>query len=184
MVYFTVMIGINVSKFDKAAIELVSRLPPGLRPFFELISYIGHPITTSFIGFTIAVYGVFKQKPAIVLSGAFVWLALIISTIIKHAIERSRPLTEYVASMFVHSFSFPSGHTTGSTVAFGLLAYYGYHLLPSPFSYIAVVALILLILLVGVSRVYLGAHYPTDVIGGWALGAVVLGIVIFVIKPL
>jgi len=132
----------------------------------------------------IVIYGLLKHKPMIILSGTLIWLALIVSTALKDITERTRPLTEYVTRMFVHSFSFPSGHTTGSTVAFGLLAYYCYHLLPSPLNYIALAFFTLLILLVGISRVYLGAHYPTDVIGGWILGGIVLGIVIFVIKPL
>jgi len=178
------MIRINISKFDEAAIKLISHLPSGLRPFFEFISFIGHPISTSLVGFVIIVYGLFKQKPTVALSGTFVWLALLLSTFLKHLVERTRPLTEYVAGMRIHSFSFPSGHTTGSTVAFGLLAYYCYHLLPAPFNYISLVVFIVLIILVGISRVYLGAHYPTDVIGGWVFGTIILSIVIFTIKPL
>jgi len=178
------MISLNVNKFDEATIKLISNLPANLRPFFELISYIGHPINTSSIGFMIVVYGLLKHKPTIVLSGTFVWLVLIVSTILKNITERTRPLTEYVAGMYVHSYSFPSGHTAGSTIAFGLLAYYGYVLLPSPFSYITLVIFTSLVILVGISRIYLGAHFPSDVIGGWALGGIVLCIVIFIIKPL
>lgn len=178
------MISISVTKFDKVAINAIARLPAYLHPFFEFISYVGHPITTCSLGFLIVVYGFIQHKPAILFSGASIWLALIISTTLKHLVERSRPFTEYVAAMHIPSFSFPSGHTTGSTVAFGLLAYYAYYLLPQPLNYILLVLLVALVILVGVSRVYLGAHYPTDVVGGWILGGIVLGIVIFVVKPL
>lgn len=178
------MIVLNISKFDETTNKLISNLPTGLRPFFELISYIGHPITTSSIGFLIVVYGLLKHKPTIVISGTLVWLVLIVSTTTKNIIERTRPLTEYVAGMHFHSYSFPSGHTAGSTIAFGLLAYYCYHLLSSPLNYITLAIFTSIILLVGVSRVYLGAHYPSDVIGGWILGGVVLCTVIFIIRPL
>jgi undecaprenyl-diphosphatase len=178
------MISISVSKFDKVAINLVSQLPSNLRPFFEAISYIGHPITTSLIGGLIVTYGILRHRSPITLSGALVWIALGISTFLKHIVERSRPITDYVAHMRIHSFSFPSGHTAGSTIAFGLLAYYAYYLLPSPFNYVCLVLFIMLIFLVGLSRVYLGAHYPTDVVGGWILGGIFLSIVIFIIKPL
>lgn len=178
------MISIAVSTFDKRAINLVSRLPPSLRPFFRIISHIGHPIPTSCIGGGIALWGIVQHSPALFFSGASVWIALLISTVLKRTIERSRPLTEYVTAMRIPSFSFPSGHTTGSTVSFGLLAYFAHGLLPHPFSYIVFLPLAALIILVGLSRVYLGAHYPTDVVGGWALGGIILTSIIFVIKPL
>lgn len=178
------MIRINVSKFDEAVIRLISNLPTGLRPFFEFMSSIGHPIAISSIGFAVVVYGIFQHKTMMIVGGTFIWLTLLISTTSKRIIKRSRPLTKHVAGMRFHSFSFPSGHTMGSTVAFGLLAYYGSHFLSSPLNDIVLVLCVLLIFLVGISRLYLGAHYPTDVIGGWTLGAVILGVIVFVVNPL
>lgn len=178
------MIHITVSKFDKEVIGLISRLPSLFRPLFKLMSHIGHPIITSSIGGVIALCGILQHAPVLFFSGGSIWIALLISTILKRTIERSRPLTEYVAAMRIPSFSFPSGHTTGSTVSFGLLAYFACILLPHPYSYIVCLSLAAIVVLVGLSRIYLGAHYPTDVVGGWALGGIILGVVIFVIKPL
>ncbi|MBQ9890768.1 MAG: phosphatase PAP2 family protein [Firmicutes bacterium] len=64
-------------------------------------------------------------------------------------------------------YSFPSGHSTNSTIAYGSLAYYFKN---KPLRVIGVV----LPLLVGISRVCVGVHYPTDVICGWALGCVII----------
>ena len=64
-------------------------------------------------------------------------------------------------------WSFPSGHSANSTIAFGSIAYY--------YKKKAVrIICILLPILVGISRFCVGVHYPTDVICGWALGAVIV----------
>ncbi len=178
------MLRINVSKFDNEAMGAISRLPSYLHPFFKLLSYIGHPITISGIDIVIASYGIIQQKSALFFSGALIGITLLISTALKRTIKRPRPVTDYVRAMRIHSSSFPSGHTAGSTAAFGLLAYYTLFLVQQPLSNILVALLALLILFVGISRVYLGAHYPTDVIGGWILGGMVLYIIIFLIEPL
>lgn len=101
----------------------------------------------------------------------------------KLLLHRDRPLTEYVAQMHFETFSFPSGHSTGSMVAYGLLAYVAWQIAPSPWNYIAVAIGVGIILLVGVSRIYLGAHFPSDVVAGWLLGALGLFVIIFVIQP-
>jgi membrane-associated phospholipid phosphatase len=72
-----------------------------------------------------------------------------------------------------HSYSFPSGHAMGSIIGIGMLLYVlGLYWHPSRLVRIAsIVAACIFVGLVGVSRVYLGVHYPSDVMGGWAAGA-------------
>lgn len=65
------------------------------------------------------------------------------------------------------SYGLPSGHAQGSTVFWGKMAY----LIPKPWGLILA---IVLPLLVGLSRVYLGVHFPTDVFAGWAIGGLLL----------
>lgn len=105
---------------------------------------------------------------------------MLVSTILKNLTKRTRPLTDYVAGMRIRSFSFPSGHATGSTITFGLFAYYAIQHFAAPLSCLCLALCALAILSVGISRIYLGAHYPTDVIGGWLLGTTMLTIVILI----
>lgn len=174
----------KVNAFDEAATRLIAKLPSSSRSFLKLMSRVGHPITICCAASVIASIGLIYNTLAIVLGGISIWIAMLISTTLKNLTKRSRPLTDYVAGMRIRSFSFPSGHTTGSTITFGLLAYYALHFLPISLSYIITGVLTLAILSVGVSRVYLGAHFPTDVIGGWLLGATALTVVILIARPL
>src|SRR5205807_939287 len=71
------------------------------------------------------------------------------------------------------TFSFPSGHALGSVCFYGIVAWIiATRAKSAVFRWSAPPLLALLILLVGISRIYLGYHYPTDVIAGLASGAV------------
>jgi undecaprenyl-diphosphatase len=85
--------------------------------------------------------------------------------------------------MKIHSYSFPSGHAFGAMVFYGLWAYLAYKYLPHPWNITVAAILAVLIVLIGVSRVYLGAHFPSDVIGGWLLGGLFLVCIIKFIRP-
>ncbi len=87
---------------------------------------------------------------------------------------RSRPSTTMLFS-YEKSFSFPSGHTMMSTIFYGLIIYYVYKNIKNKnLKYLLVSLLSLIIVMIGVSRVYLGVHYATDVAAAYILGIVYL----------
>jgi len=95
---------------------------------------------------------------------------------IMQAVHRLRPDSSYWLTS-ANGYAFPSGHATTATVGYALLAC----LLVRPTwsqrrRTLAAVAAIAVALGVGVSRAYLGVHWASDVLGGWALGAGLLGV--------
>ncbi len=170
-------------QFDHTIIQLTTSLPSWLHPFFIVVTEIGSPVVTLGIGALIAIYGLYSSNSRLTFSGATVWMVFGIGSAIKILVGRERPLTEYAANLSFDTLSFPSGHTSGSTIAYGLLAYLLWRTLPKPFNYIGSSLLAALIILIGISRIYLGAHFPSDVVGGWLLGAAILAGVVFIVKP-
>lgn len=108
------------------------------------------------------------------IGGLTVLAASIANGAAKAAIARTRPdLLEPI--IVEHGFSFPSGHAALGMVAYGVLAVL---VSRSRLPFVArrgiVIGLAMLIFLIGVSRIWLGVHYPTDVLAGWTAGAVVV----------
>jgi undecaprenyl-diphosphatase len=92
---------------------------------------------------------------------------------LKELFARTRPQAFFDYYLAPKSFSFPSGHALFAVCFFGGLAALLSHRLRGRPAQILVWAMALvLIFLIGVSRIYLGVHYPTDVIGGFAVGTV------------
>ena len=172
-----------IHQFDAIITSAIASWPAWLAPFFIAVTTLGSPLVTLPIGFFVALAGYYEKNTRLILSGIIVWITLGIGTLIKIVIARERPATEYAASITIDPMSFPSGHSSGATIAYGLLAYLAWQLLPHPWSYVVSGALALLIVLIGVSRVYLGAHFPSDVLAGWALGALALLVIIYLVRP-
>jgi undecaprenyl-diphosphatase len=98
-------------------------------------------------------------------------LGTLVSHFLKLAYERPRPdIVEHLVT--THTASFPSGHATMSAVVYLTLAALVMRMVDSVTLRIYVLAVaIALTVLIGMSRIYLGVHWPSDVIAGWALGA-------------
>jgi undecaprenyl-diphosphatase len=123
---------------------------------------------------TIAVTGFLlidaKRGAAILVLGSVIG-GVVLSSILKLGIDRPRP--DLVAHLVeVHTASFPSGHAMLSAVVYltlgGLLSRVER---PRRIKIYVLSIAVILTLLIGVSRVYLGVHWPTDVLAGWCAGA-------------
>ena len=162
----------TIHKFDLVGIQMARSLPGWLKPVMQAATLVGQPVAVGGILVAFSVYFWRSGQPTPAKLTAVTVALLPLSTLIKHLVHRVRPDT-YVAHL-IHSYSFPSGHAYATMLGYGLLGVIGSKHLPGPWSLIVPLLLGLLILMVGVSRIYLGAHYPSDVVGGWLLGMLVL----------
>lgn len=166
-----------LQRFDAKATGLISGIPPAFRPVMSVLTYIGEPpvvLTLGFGGFLSAIY---HQQTAIARSFIYAALAFALNTLLKLALHRRRPHGRIVQTLGVPSYSFPSGHAFGTVIFYGLFAYLDVRDLNQPWASLIAGLLALVIVLIGLSRVYLGAHYPSDVLAGWLLGLLSLSAV-------
>lgn len=141
---------------------------PALVIFARVLSEIGQPLVLIPAGFLCALWLLWRGRGQ--LAAVLVFVTLVgrgLSELQKYEIARVRPDLE-PQLVVVRTSSFPSGHAASSmifglTIALALAA-------GTRWERPAVAFAILLSLLIGTSRVMLGVHWPSDVIGGWAFG--------------
>ena len=93
-----------------------------------------------------------------------------LSNLVKLLVGRARPVVQHAVD-HAPGYSFPSGHATNTTIAAIVLLVLLRPLLRRRGRTVAVVLAVAAVLLIGLDRVLLGAHYPSDVLGGYLLGA-------------
>ncbi len=167
---------------DRSVLLVLQNLhSPLLNQIMIGITFLGDPLV---LAFCIGCFGLFlliRQKwiEAIALfvttSGA-----IGLNILLKNVFARSRPtLWQHLVS--VHDYSFPSGHAMVSLVIYGLIGYWLATRFREWRSLVSIVT-ISLISLIGLSRMYLGVHWPTDIAAGYAAGLVWLATCILALE--
>lgn len=111
-------------------------------------------------------------------------VGMLLNVMLKFAFHRSRPTWDDPILM-IETFSFPSGHAMAATLLYGFLATFGVRNVQAwQWWVLAVLAACMLIVLIGFSRIYLGVHFLSDVLGGMAAGSAWLALCLTVVGTL
>ncbi|WEV45265.1 phosphatase PAP2 family protein [Streptococcaceae bacterium ESL0687] len=163
-----------IANFDQPIQNFVfSHRSDSLTTFFETITKFGNSSRIIILVALFVIFFYFKKwyAEAVYLGGLLVVVSGIIAPLAKYLYQRPRPPFE--DRLITESgYSFPSGHSTVSMLVFlTLILIFLPRIEKTWLKILLVTVLSLLIVTIGFSRIYLGVHYPSDVIGGFTLAS-------------
>ena len=165
-----VVTGDPLTKVDLAVVQWFhARTHPAITEWMRWVSDLHGVLAISFYVVLLAIYLLWKRE--------WVWLAFLVGAVpggmvlneaMKHLFQRSRPSLDQ-ALLALPSYSFPSGHVAGATLFYGVLAVM-FTAAGNDWQRRALIASValLMVVLVALSRLYLGVHYLSDVVAAFA----------------
>ena len=174
--------GESIAKFDNNIFDFVSSLRSDtVTSYFRFFTKIGDVkgyliIVALSIILTIVFFKKWKYTIQIIIVLA---LASVSNLILKRVFERSRPDIEQL--VIAESLSYPSGHAMSAMAFYGFLIFlisrFKWNIVPK----IALILLLIIVILsIGISRIYLGVHYPSDIVGGYIAGMIWVVFCVFI----
>jgi undecaprenyl-diphosphatase len=168
----------DTQHFDQVIREWVHRYASsGMTHAMTAISLLGYNALIVELAIALAVFGWLRWRRAAVWLAVAMAGSLVLDLALKYVYHRTRP-TAYFGTA-PHSYSFPSGHALCAFCFYGVLA----GLLSARIKSLALRIVIwciaaALVIAIGISRIYLGVHYPSDVVAGYLAAMVWVGTII------
>lgn len=163
-----------------ASYDIAVQHPVWVR-FWDAISTVFEPAVFRLAGMVLIVVALLRRRPrAALFLLVSVELTSILTLLAKGSVGRPRPATALVAAS---STSFPSGHALGVVIGVGALLAVVLPTLRANARRAALIVGALVVVAVGVARVALNVHHPSDVLAGWALGWAYLMAWVLVLNP-
>lgn len=161
-----------LATYDTAITDyVISYRSPNLTSYFKFMTNVGdvYGYLIVLVIFLLLSLLVFKRWKYVVQATLVLALATVSNMMLKRFIDRARPGIEHLVS--VETLSYPSGHAMSAMAFYGFLIFLVTKFkIQKVIKYALVVILILLILSIGISRIYLGVHFPSDIAGGFIAG--------------
>ncbi len=162
---------LGVDRLAKNVLDHISH--PFWDRFFGWITQFGGTATLIILGITALVVMLLTRRT---IRGIMLNLCLLLTWIsvnlLKNLFARPRPSGEHLT--YAAGYSYPSGHAMVSMAFYGFLAYLVLESVPGKKGKVWAGLLLLLVFLIGVSRVYLNVHYASDVLTGFVLGGFIV----------
>jgi membrane-associated phospholipid phosphatase len=161
----------EIGQFDVRLTETLAReLPRSALRVFGAVTHVGDPMVLTLLVMAVGVWLLARRQASLALGWAVACAgAGLLNRVLKHIFERVRPLHDHGFAQ-ADGYSFPSGHTSGSVVVYGMLAYVCLRLLPSRWHLPGALLAATLAFSGGWSRVILQVHWASDVVAGFAFG--------------
>jgi membrane-associated phospholipid phosphatase len=165
--------GETLGRLDQAFADgIASAVPIGVIRAFALVTHLGDAWVLAVWCVLGAAILTVRRRYALAIG---ITLAIVgnglLNSIIKHIFERVRPVHDQSIATAA-GWSFPSGHSSGSLVTYGIIAYVLARVLPDGWRLVVIVAATLIAFTTASSRVFLRVHFASDVLAGFALGTV------------
>lgn len=166
----------ELGAFDDAiTAEVLSWQSPGLSSYLAGITHLGDRIAYVVLSVVLFIY-FYVRKGNLIFALQAVLVLIVAGALsfwLKDLIDRPRP--EAVHDLGIRTKSFPSGHSMSSIAFYGFLIYLSWRMYKNRVKKIFITFLLtVLILSIGLSRIYLQVHYPSDVFSGFAAGGICL----------
>ncbi|MBA9025257.1 phosphatase PAP2 family protein [Peribacillus huizhouensis] len=178
-IYFIVSTAVQSGqplKLDQAFLPFISSISgTWMYGFFYKLTEMGSTILLGVCALIVVVWLWIKKKDYLAMAVVSIGVAGSdqLNRFVKGIIERDRPSIN--AAIDAVGYSFPSGHAMVSITCYGLAVYFiGKHIKSTIWKNSFRIVLCLLVLLIGLSRIVLKAHYPTDVLAGYSLGGAIV----------
>ena len=172
----------NIQKFDTLIYNIVISIKSdAVTNIFKVITEFGDAL----ILIIIALFSLVILKNKIIAGSIAINLAIfpLVNTILKNIIKRPRP--EGFRLIEENGYSFPSGHSTAAMAFYGLIIYFIFkNVKNKKIRNISCIILSILIILIGISRIYLGVHYASDVLAGFLFSIAYLVVYTTIISKL
>lgn len=157
----------EIHQFDSQIYKAVSYfISDGFTHVVKVITNIGS--ASAILTATTVIFILIKNKKISIAIVSNLVIITALNQLLKRIIARPRPM-EY-RLIDETGYSFPSGHSMVSMAFYGFLIYLAYRKIKNPYiKTIVCVMLSIIIICIGLSRIYLGVHYPSDVIAGFCI---------------